>query len=423
MTSTMLADDDLHSSGHDEVALRTITSCEVCGGQNLQPVIDLGLHAMCDDLVAVGDSRTCARYPIEILFCATCLTAHQKYQVPKAALFPRDYHYRARLTADVLDGMRKLVASIEEHDGAVARLRVLDIGCNDGSLLSLFAERGALTHGIEPTDAALDAHSRGHQVTQAYFGPDVARAFVAEHGQPDVITFTNVFAHIERLDEVLGALRTLMGTHTRLVIENHYLGAVIARNQFDTFYHEHPRTYSRRSFEFVAQSLGCKLSRVEFPSRYGGNIRVVMSRDGAGAADDVFGGVSTNESHLGIGLQAMAERVANWRVAMRSTIDSLVAEHGPIRAKAFPGRAAIIVELLQLDAAQVSAVYEQAASPKLGHYVPGTRIPIISDAEFDLADTTPVLNFAWHIHLEIEGYMRRLGFAGRMVPVIPPTGG
>src|SRR5690606_2525959 len=118
--------------------------------------------------------------------------------------------------------------------------RVLDIGCNDGSLLSIFREKGATTFGIEPTGAAEDARSAGHIVWQDYLSPELADRFSEEHGKPDVITFTNVFAHIEDLSSVLRSVAALMSPSTLLVIENHYLGAVLARYQFDTFYHEHP---------------------------------------------------------------------------------------------------------------------------------------------------------------------------------------
>ncbi len=64
-----------------------IHSCEVCGNDNLIPVLNIGLHPMCDDLVPIGDNRICREYPIDILFCKTCLTAHQHFQVPKQDLF------------------------------------------------------------------------------------------------------------------------------------------------------------------------------------------------------------------------------------------------------------------------------------------------------------------------------------------------
>lgn len=398
-----------------DARLHTITHCEVCGGTSLTPGLELGRHAMCDDLIAVGDARECRKYPITIVHCAGCQTAHQLFQIPKHELFPTSYHYRARLTGDVLRGMADLVQSVEHHRGSVAGLRVLDIGCNDGSLLSIFRERGALTHGIEPTDAAHDARAAGHDVTQAYFDAESAAAFVAAHGPPDLITFTNVFAHIERLDLVIDALRPLLGPSTQLVIENHYFGAVLDRDQFDTFYHEHPRTYSATSFAHIATRLGCAIQQLEFPSRYGGNIRVMMAPIGDATAASV---TLPDESGFGVALQAMGARVDAWRSQMRQEIDALVAVHGPLRAKAFPGRAAILVELLGLDTTDIAAVYEQPGSPKIGHYVPGTRIPIVSDADFAVTDSAPVLNLAWHIAAEIERYLRSTGFVGPIIPVL-----
>src|SRR5205814_1542893 len=123
-----------------------------------------------------------------------------------------------------------------------------------------------------PTDAYLDAKAKGHQMTNAFFDREVAK----KHIQPDVVTFTNVFAHIEDLKGLEDAVRILMKEDTLLVIENHYLGAVLEKNQFDTFYHAHPRTYSLKSFYQIAENLGRQILDYEFPSRYGGNIRVVI---------------------------------------------------------------------------------------------------------------------------------------------------
>ena len=162
-----------------------ITSCEVCGGNDLRPALDLGRHPMCDDLVPVGDDRICKEYPIEILFCDTCRTAHQRFQIPKRELFPATYHYRSRHTADVLNGMKDLVAACEESLGTLTAKKVLDIGCNDGSLLSFFVEKGAIAFGIEPTGAAADASQRGYTIVNDFFSEAVAEDFVRRHGHPD----------------------------------------------------------------------------------------------------------------------------------------------------------------------------------------------------------------------------------------------
>jgi SAM-dependent methyltransferase len=326
--------------------LSEIRGCEVCGGSRLLPVLDLGRHPLCDDLVAVGDPRQCREYPINIDFCPTCTTAHQRFQVPKENLFPDNYHYRSRFTADVLLGMRSLVASCVERLGPLTGKLVLDIGCNDGSLLDFFREAGAKTAGIEPTGAGRDAAAKGHFVVQNYLSKQTADEIRDGVGLPGLITFTNVFAHIEDLSGVLSALKTLLGPQTSIVIENHYLGAVLDRHQFDTFYHEHPRTYSYQSFDFIAKSLGLDIVDVEFPARYGGNIRVTLGRGAQSAKGRATASeVAAREKNFLPDFGQLARDVELWKDRKGREIKQIVAQHGPIGAKAFPGRAAILVKL------------------------------------------------------------------------------
>ena len=403
-----------------------ITMCEVCGDEHLASVLDLGEHPMCDDLVSVGDDRVCCEYPIEILFCTNCFTAHQRFQIPKQDLFPVSYHYRSRFTADVLNGMQGLVESYEQRFGKLAGKMVLDIGCNDGSLLDFFRLNGAITLGIEPTGAYLDAEQKGHITFKNFLSEEVADAIVVSHGKPDIITFTNVFAHIADLHEVFNSLKRLMLPHTVIVIENHYLGAVLDGNQFDTFYHEHPRTYSFTAFVYMARSLGVDLLDVEFPSRYGGNIRVFLGSsstlsDGCSSVDRDE--LSTRERCFLEGFAKLRKNMECWREAKKRFIIKQVQAQGPMRAKAFPGRAAILVKLLGLDERHIAAVYEKPGSMKIGHYLPGTRIPICSDDDlFAVAENSyPLLNLAWHIPCEIRNYMADHGFSGPIVDILNPV--
>lgn len=400
-----------------------INGCEVCGSKKLDSVLDLGLHPMCDDLVRVGEARLCIEYPIEILFCKLCNTAHQRFQIPKHELFPKSYHYRSRFTKDVLEGMKNLVDSCNNKFGNLENKLVLDIGCNDGSLLNFFGERGAITVGIEPTDASEDALKKKHIVYKDFFSKTSANLILEKHGKPDLITFTNVFAHIEDLAEVLEALKLIMGTHTLLVVENHYLGSVLKGNQFDTFYHEHPRTYSYTSFLHIAKSLVVDVLGIEFPSRYGGNIRVFMG------SQKTHSNVEFNldrenlleqESYFYDDFFDMKNVIAEWKIKKKDEITSEFLRHGKMLAKAFPGRAAILVKLLELDDNQIMAVYEKPGSMKIGHYVPGTRIPIVSDDELkNYNKNRVILNMAWHINKEIKNYLAEFGFE-RVIDIFDP---
>lgn len=399
-----------------------ITSCEVCGNDKLESVLDLGLHPMCDDLVSIDDNRICNEYPIEILFCKKCNTAHQRFQVPKEDLFPVSYHYRSRFTADVLNGMKGLVDSCSQRFGRLAGKKVLDIGCNDGSLLDFFREQGAFTMGVEPTGAYLDAEAKGHITYNSFLSEKLAAAIVETQGTPDFITFTNVFAHIEDLQEVLRSLKKLMSGNTVIIIENHYLGSVLDGNQFDTFYHEHPRTYSYGSFVQMASTLGTQLAGVEFPSRYGGNIRVFLGNslnaDFNGTVD--LAALAVREGNFFNDFATLKKNIKSWLGVKHQFLQEQFAKYGKLRAKAFPGRAAILVKLLGLDESLISAVYEKPGSLKVGHYLPGTRIPICSDDDlFALPDQTmPLLNLAWHIPKEIRHYLMEHKYTGEVVDIL-----
>jgi SAM-dependent methyltransferase len=401
--------------------MNQIQKCEVCNNSSLIDVLDLGLHPMCDDLVTINSDWICNEYPITISFCKICYTAHQKFQIPKADLFPKTYHYRAKFTSDVLDGMLLLVNFIKDSFCELKGKNVLDIGCNDGSLLNFFKKEGAVTYGFEPTNAALDAIENGHQIFNDYFSLTAANKFLETAPNPDVISFTNVFAHIEDLNEVIEALKLLIKKETILVIENHYLGAVFEKNQFDTFYHEHPRTYSYNSFLFIAKSLNLDILSVNFPSRYGGNVRIVMGNN------EIHNAIKFNDTEI-LKKEAnffdlfslMNKNINIWKDEMKTRIISEVEKNGPLKAKAFPGRAAILVKLLQLDESHIQAVYEKPGSMKIGNFLPGTRIPIKSDDELfaDIKNEKIILNLAWHIDREIDSYLRSNGFNGVVLNIL-----
>ena len=389
-----------------------ISRCEVCENQALVPVLDLGAQPMCDDLVPLGDARRSQKYPVELLACENCLTVHQKRQIRKTILFPKSYHYRAAMTQDVIAGMRDLVSVIKEEAGGLAGKIILDVGCNDGTLLSLFKGEGATTVGIEPTDAAEDALSHADAVIHDFFGPQAVNEYLAVHPAPDIITFTNVFAHVEDLNSTIACVKTLSKEDTFVVIENHYLGAILERHQFDTFYHEHPRTYSLRSFQFVANKLDMAIVSVNFPARYNGNVRVVLTRR------DNPRPISVDETGLIDKFDGMRCYIERHRDEILGQLNQLAVAHGPIPAKAFPGRASILINYFGIDETLISAAYERPQSPKIGHYIPGTRIPILDEREFFAKEGAPILvNMAWHIHDEIQRYVRARGFTGELLEV------
>ena len=390
--------------------MKKIVKCEICGNKNLDKVLDLGLHPLCDDLVTINENRKCIEYPIDILFCRNCYTAHQKFQVPKQNLFKKNYHYRARMTGSVLTGMKDLVDSIEKKIGPLKNKNCLDIGCNDGSLLNFFKKKGCKTMGVEPTSAARDCK---HKVINKFFDKKVARQIKNSNFSPDIITFTNVFAHIENLNELIDNLKIIISPSTILVIENHYLGSVLQYAQFDTFYHEHPRTYSLKSFRHISKILNMKLFDVEFVSRYGGNIRAYLGNNIPEKK------ITKKEIDYKKLFLKMKRDMLIWKKETKKFIINHVKKNGKFIAKAFPGRAAILIKLLNLNESHISAVYEIKGSIKVNHYVPGTKIPILPEHKLYSREniSEPILNLAWHLPKEVRVNLLKNGYKGKVIDI------
>jgi hypothetical protein len=380
-------------------------------------VLDLGSHPLCDDLVPFGSEVQAEEFHQLIGLCEVCLTAHQKIPVVKEKLFKSDYHYRAALTVDVIQGMNNLAEQIiKDLNSKSKTITVLDIGCNDGSLLGIFKNKyECTTIGVDPTEAILESGNKIDYKFNEYFSRSTAEEIKKLPFTVDVITFTNVFAHIENLPELIENLKLLITDSTKLVIENHYLGSILSKNQFDTFYHEHPRTYSLKSFEFIAQTIGLIITDVKFPSRYGGNIRVTMEKNGNKTDLKSFNQLELEFASM---FELLQDKYNNWRNESQIILGSLL-EDGPVYGKSLPGRAVMLINSLNLSAAEMPIIFEQPKSPKIGNYVPGSKIQILSDTDLLRVNPSVLIIWSWHIVDEIVLYMDTLGYKGDIWVPLP----
>ena len=392
-------------------------NCDVCKAKLSPNVLSLGAQPLCDDLKKIGSSKKNKLYKIELKLCKNCLTINQLHKIDQKVLFPRKYNYRAALTKDVQKGM-------DDFTNKVSKLikkknkTVLDIGCNDGSLLNFFKKKGFKTFGIEPTNAHEDC-SKNHKIFNEYFTKKTVTKILSKNKFIDVVTFTNVFAHIPDFQELIKNLKLLIPNINYLVIENHYMGSIFKTDQFDTFYQEHPRTYSVKSFHIISKILGIKIKKIEFPKRYGGNIRVYMSNNNNKSNFDISK-IIKKEKKFHKKFLGLQNKINIWKENKNSLIKSLIQKGYTIYGKAFPGRASILVNLLKIDKDKMNCIFEQNNSPKNFHYAPGTKIPILPDSNMKniLKKNSVIINFSWHISNEIKKYLKKMNIRNKIINII-----
>jgi Putative zinc binding domain/Methyltransferase domain len=250
-----------------------VTCCQICGNKDLRMVIDLGYQPLCDTLLSAEElQQPETTYPLSQLWCPECTLSQMGYVVPGEVVYHQEYPYRTGVTRELAEYQDAMASSVVNELKLQPDDLVVDVGCNDGTLLSSFRKRSVRVAGVEPTGIAKYAREAGIDTVQAPFDPSVARQIVESHGHAKVVTATNVFAHMAALGDVVEGLEILVADDGYFVLENHYLEPIMERLQFDTIYHEHVRTYSLRSLVVLFDYYDFKVVHAEKVSRYGGNM-------------------------------------------------------------------------------------------------------------------------------------------------------
>ena len=195
-----------------------VEKCQLCGNQALESVLFFGYIPPVNQMRPVGQRpREQPAYPAEVLFCPQCKLVQLGCIVDPAVLFPPDYPYTSGTTRILHQNFAEMVVDCKAHvvDPGADGL-VVDIGSNDGTLLSKWKQAGHRVHGIEPTDKAQSAIQAGIPSTQAFFTRRMPPRQVREAAdRPRVITATNVFAHIENIHAIVEAILLLLGPGRR----------------------------------------------------------------------------------------------------------------------------------------------------------------------------------------------------------------
>jgi hypothetical protein len=306
--------------------------------------------------------------------------------------------------------------------GLTAKDFVVDIGSNDGTLISNFQKAGNRILGIEPTDVGDIANARGIPTIKRYFGKAAAQEVVGSHGKAKVITAANCFAHIEDVHAIVEGILDLLGPDGVFVSESHYLIGLLERLQYDTIYHEHLRYYSLASLANLLAMHGLEVFHARPIPTHGGSIRVYAARRGVRPVTDGVAKMLAAEPRG----EAMRARLARFRddvmlskLRLLAMIRDLKETGARICGISAPSRASTLVNYLGLDEAIIDYVCEIAGSLKIGKCMPGTSIPVVEESRLFAEQPDCAVIFSWHIADELAPKLRAKGYRGKLVTPLP----
>jgi hypothetical protein len=397
-----------------------VERCQVCGNDDLKSILFIGYLPPVNTMPLIGTTpHEQPSYPAELLQCGNCQLVQMGLIVDPQVLFPAEYPYTSSTTRILRENFAQLYQECTADFPLAADDLIVDIGSNDGNLLSNFMDHEV--QGITPEDIGKLAVAKGIPTIQDYFSHDVAEQVVATRGQARVVTATNVFAHIENVNDVLDAILLMLRDDGLFISESHYLLPLVETVQYDTIYHEHLRYYSLTSLQHLLEAHGLEIIKATRIPTHGGSVRVYAARRGAYRVQDSVGQLLAEEAEKlsGDALQHFVRRVVQSKLDLYHLLRELKGADKRIVGIGAPSRASTLINYLGLDAAIIEAVLEIKGSYKIGKYVPGTKIPVIDEGM--LYDEQPdyALLLSWHIAEELAPKLKQFGYKGDFIVPLP----
>ena len=404
----------------------THTCCRFCGMPLKHTFVDLGMSPLAESWLKPSQLNQMEPfYPLHVYVCERCfLVQLEEFESPEHIF--SDYAYFSSYSESWLQHASLYVDMAIERFGLNGGSQVVEIASNDGYLLRNFLGKGIKVLGVEPAaNVAKVAVEKGIPTVVKFFGEQTARQLVSQGTQADLIVGNNVLAHVPNLNDFVKGLKVLLKPEGTITMEFPHLMQLMAKNEFDTIYHEHFSYLSFTTVEHVFAAHGLALYDVEEQPTHGGSLRIyarhtedtsktVSLRAKDLKAREEAAGFARLETYL-----SFSERVKETK---RKLLDFLIRAKREGKSIAAYGAAAKGVTLVNYCGIRTDFIdYAVDLSPhKQGYFMPGVHIPIFHPDKIKETRPDYVLILPWNLRDEIMRQMAGIGdWGGKFVVPIP----
>jgi len=398
------------------------THCQVCDSTDLKSVLFVGYLPPVNTMPKVGTpANEQPSYPAEVLHCQRCQLFQIGLTVDPAILFPPSYPYTSGTTKILRENFAELYQEVQKLYPITEKDLVVDIGSNDGTLLSNFHSHGHRVCGIEPTNAGNLANQKGIKTHISFFNDTAVNKVIADSGKAKVITIANCFAHMENIHGIMEGVLSLLTEDGVFITESHYLVPLLKTLQYDTVYHEHLRYYSVTALKYLLAMHGLEIIHVKPIPTHGGSIRVYAGRKGKYPVQKSVE-ATIQEEKIAItpkALRAFKDQVTQSKLELLAMLKDIKANGEKIYGIGAPSRSSTLINYVGLDDGIIDAVLEIDGSYKIGKYIPGTLIPVKEESILFKDQPEYALLFSWHIADELIPKLQAKGFKGKFIVPLP----
>lgn len=404
-----------------------LNQCRNCSSELVHSICDLGTQPPSNYYLKLEDMGQVEEFmPLHAKICDKCWLAQLDYFENAEKLFNDDYAYYSSFSTSWLQHSKSYVEMMMQRFNFDNESFIVEIASNDGYLLQYFKEHGVRILGVEPSAnvarVAIDKHDIATEIV--FFGENTATDIQKNYGQADLILGNNVFAHVPDISDFIAGVPKLLNPNGVVTFEFPSLENLIAKNQFDTIYHEHFSYLSLTSVANIFEKAGLRVFDVERLTTHGGSLRVFGCHVSADyELSQNVAEVLLSEENTGLkDLSVYAAFQQNVNIIKRDLVrflfdaaeqnKTVVGYGAPAKGNTLLNYAGVRADLLPFTV--------DRSPQKQGRFLPGTRIPVKSPQ--DLLDAKPdfVLILPWNLQDEIEEQLKEIrNWGGKFVVPIP----
>ncbi len=394
--------------------LTTRTTCRICGCRSFSEVVRLGDQYIGGLIVSEDGAGTIKRQiPLDLVRCDpaldenACGLVQMRHSVPPKVLYHR-YYYESGINQSMRDNLAGIsllaenTVTLKEHD------IVLDIGCNDGTLLASYRAQGLRHIGIDPSDVALKARERGFEVVNDFFSADAfKRVYPTEKAR--VVTSISMFYDLEDPRAFVSDIASVLADDGIWILEQSYLPGMLEMNSFDTICHEHLEYYSLAVLERLFGECGLEVVDVHLNDVNGGSFRLCVahtgkvkpSREAATRVQELR--ISEFELALDTDVpyavfRANIERI---RTELQAFLKKAKADGKLVHGYGASTKGNTTLQFCGITGDLLPAIADRNPR-KWGSYTIGSRVKIISEEESRAAKPDYYLLLPWHFLAEFK---------------------
>jgi len=366
--------------------------CRLCKSKDLFMFLDQGYHPHSDQFRKTNDEPE-TRYPLKLTRCRDCGLVQITHTVEKEVMYTKDYLYEASITATADSHWKELAEDVVRTTG-IREGSTIDIGGNDGTLSLKFKEIGFDVLNIDPcAEVTKLSRNRGVPTITDFFRKDLVNT------KADIITGTNVFAHVHDHDDFMEGLLQIMNDKSVFVFESPYFGEFLKGLEYDTVYHQHLLYLSVKPVRKFLRKFGLEIFDVKFSELHGGAFRCYIAKKGAYKVKPIVVETVRKENWTEKDLIEWAEECNDHRERLFDFIYNLSRNGKSICCVSAPAKGMTLLNSTGIGK-YVDFITEKSRL-KIGRYTPGTKIKIVGDEELINTPTDYAVILAWNFAKEI----------------------